>query len=73
MYFKPSQTCACCGVREKKHLSMRVHDCLSCGFKTDHDVNASLVMLNYALTGFAHSGKKVTDQELALGVESGLT
>ena len=49
---------------------MRVHDCLSCGFKTDRDVNAALVMINYALTGSAHSGEKVTGQELTLGVES---
>ena len=70
---KPSQTCACCGVSEKKDLSMRVHHCLSCGFKADRDVNAALVMINYALTGIAHSGEKVTGQELALGVESGVT
>lgn len=70
---KPSQTCACCGVQEKKHLSMRIHDCINCGFKTDRDVNAALVMINYALTSVAHSGEKVTGQELALGVESGVT
>ena len=52
---------------------MRVHDCLGCGFKADRDVNAALVMINYALTGVAHSGEKVTGQELALGVESGVT
>lgn len=70
---KPSQTCACCGVREKKDLSIRIHHCLSCGFKTDRDVNAALVMINYALTGTPHSGEKVMGQELALSVESGVT
>ena len=52
---------------------MRIHDCANCGFQTDRDVNAALVMINYALTGLAHSGEKVTGQELALGVESGVT
>ena len=35
-------------------------------------MNAALVMINYALTGIAYSGKKVTSQELALGVEGEL-
>ena len=52
---------------------MRVHDCLGCGFKADRDVNAVLVMINYALTDVAHSGEKVTGQELVLVVESGVT
>ena len=67
------QTCACCGVQEKKHLSMRIHNCMNCGFKTDREVNAVLVMINYALTSVIHSGKKVAGQELALGPESGVT
>ncbi len=66
---KPSQTCACCGNQEKKQLSERRHGCLGCGFACDRDVNAALVMINFALTGTAHSGQKVTGQELALGVE----
>ena len=36
-------------------------------------MNAALVMINYALTGIAYSGKKVTSQELALGVEGEVT
>ena len=70
---KPSQTCACCGHQEKKKLSDRIHNCKKCGFTCDRDVNAALVMINYALTGIAHSGKKVTSQELALGVEGEVT
>ena len=70
---KPSQTCACCGKQEKKKLSERIHDCKECGFRCDRDVNAALVMINYALTGTAYSGKKVTSQELALGVEGEVT
>ena len=70
---KPSQTCACCGHQEKKKLSDRIHHCRKCGFVCDRDVNATLVMINYALTGVAHSGRKVTSQELALGVEGEVT
>jgi transposase len=70
---KPSQTCACCGNEEKKQLSERKHQCRECGFVCDRDVNAAFVMINYALTGVAHSGQKVTSQELALGVEPGVT
>lgn len=70
---KPSQTCACCGNQEKKELSERIHNCKKCGFICDRDVNAALVMINYALTGIAHSGVKVTSQELALGVEGEVT
>ena len=70
---KPSQTCSCCGNQEKKLLSERKHVCIKCGFSHDRDVNAALVMINYALTGVAHSSKKVTSQELALGVEGEIT
>ena len=70
---KPSQTCSCCGNQEKKQLNERKHVCAKCGFAGDRDVNAALVMINYALTGIAHSGKKVTSQELALGVEGEVT
>lgn len=60
---KPTQTCSGCGKTEKKGLKDRQHDCKSCGLKVDRDVNAALVILNYALTG------KVTGWEPALGVE----
>lgn len=70
---KPSQTCACCGNQEKKQLSERKHICKICAFTCDRDVGAALVMINYALTGIAHSGEKVTAQELGLGVEGEVT
>ncbi len=59
---KPSQTCARCHHKKKKLLSERQHHCLRCSFKCDRDVNAALVILQYAL-------KTVSGQELTLGVE----
>lgn len=64
---KPSQTCSDCGSVEKKQLAERVHDCKNCGLVLDRDVNAALVILNFAMTGF------VTGREPALSVESKVT
>lgn len=61
---KPSQACSGCGYVEKKHISDRVHDCKKCGLALDRDVNAAIVILNFAMTGF------VTGREPALSVES---
>ena len=61
---KPSQTCSGCGHVEKKQLSERIHDCKKCFLQLDRDVNAALVMLNFAKTSF------VTGREPALSVES---
>ncbi|MEY3182547.1 MAG: hypothetical protein RLZ35_532 [Pseudomonadota bacterium] len=52
---KPSQTCHCCGIQEKKTLSQRIHDC-SCGTRCSRDENSSRVVLNWALLGKAQSG-----------------
>lgn len=54
-------------------MNRQTRGCKSCGFAADRDVNAAFVMINFALTGIAHSGEKVAGQELALGVESGVT
>ena len=35
----------------------------------DRDMKAALVIINYALTAIAHSGKKVTSQDLALALK----
>ena len=47
---KPSQTCHGSGVQVKKALSERRHIC-PFGKTCSRDENASLVMLNWALTG----------------------
>ena len=46
-----SQTCPNCGMHTgKKELSERVHHCDSCGFKTDRDVAAAMVVEQRGLT-----------------------
>ncbi|GET39536.1 putative transposase IS891/IS1136/IS1341 family protein [Microseira wollei NIES-4236] len=51
---KPSQTCPNCGHQRKKDLSERVHLCSECGYTSDRDVAAALVMLSWALGTSGH-------------------
>ena len=44
-----SQDCSACGARVKKSLSTRTHIC-ECGCELDRDTNASIVILNRALS-----------------------
>lgn len=44
-----SQDCSACGARVKKSLSTRTHIC-KCGCELDRDTNASIVILNRALS-----------------------
>ncbi len=44
---KPSQTCPKCGHQKKKSLSERVHKCENCGFTTNRDTAAAIVIENY--------------------------
>nr|WP_250124268.1 transposase [Chroococcidiopsis sp. CCMEE 29] len=46
-----SQTCPNCGVHTgKKELSQRVHHCVECGYTTDRDVAAAIVVEQRGLT-----------------------
>ncbi len=44
-----TQECSGCGAVVPKDLSVRVHDCPSCGLKLDRDLNASLNILSRGL------------------------
>ena len=48
-----SQTCSNCGhqPKEKIGLSVRMYECLACGYKEDRDVNAAINVLRVGLTG----------------------
>ena len=50
-----SQACSACGEIVRKDLSVRVHDCSTCGLKIDRDVNAARNILARGLAslGFA--------------------
>jgi len=44
-----SQRCAVCGVDVPKDLTVRVHECSSCGFRVHRDINAALNILKPGL------------------------
>lgn len=50
-----SQECSQCHQNVPKELSVRVHDCPHCGFKTGRDHNAALNILKRATAGRAES------------------
>lgn len=49
-----SQTCSQCDASVPKDLSVRVHHCLMCGYKTNRDVASSQVIRNRGLTAVGH-------------------
>jgi len=48
-----SQDCSCCGHRQRKELSERVHRCSCCGLVLDRDHNAALNILRVGLHSLA--------------------
>ncbi len=52
---KTSQTCPNCQTHTgKKDLSLRVHECSECGYKTDRDVAAAQVVMQRGTTAVGH-------------------
>jgi putative transposase len=52
-----SQECPECGATVKKDLSVRVHNCLSCGFVTDRDVASGQVIRNRGIKLISTDGQ----------------
>jgi putative transposase len=48
-----SQECSQCGTKVPKDLSVRIHDCPNCGFKTHRDHNSGLNILRRGLSSLA--------------------
>ena len=48
-----SQACSRCGQTVKKDLSIRKHDCPSCGLSIDRDLNAALNIVRLGLQSLA--------------------
>lgn len=46
-WFASSQTCSCCGHKQKMPLKERVFNCEKCGLKIDRDLNAAINLNNY--------------------------
>jgi len=67
-----SQQCPECGGEVKKDLSVRVHDCPHCQFKTDRDVAAGLNIRNRGLnliSTLGHSGMQTACADVLPGIE----
>ena len=59
-----SQTCPNCGVvTGKKALSQRVHECFNCGFITDRDVAAAMVVEQRGLSALGLGVKLPVEEE----------
>ena len=65
-----SQECAACGAAVPKQLWDRVHNCPHCGFTTDRDINASLVILKRG-TGQAPTSAELAPLLLLAGASAG--
>ena len=60
-----SQLCPECGCEVKKHLSVRIHDCPHCGYKTDRDVAAGQNIRNRGITLISTVGHTGTETACA--------
>jgi putative transposase len=59
---RTSQMCPNCGTHTgKKELSQRVHECDSCGFTTDRDVAAAMIVEQRGLAALGHRVKLPVD------------
>ncbi|WP_107669166.1 RNA-guided endonuclease TnpB family protein [Cyanothece sp. BG0011] len=60
-----SQTCPNCGVvTGKKDLSQRVHECFNCGFITDRDVAAAMIVEQRGLAALGLGVKLPVEEEV---------
>ena len=50
-----SQECSQCGAKVPKDLSVRIHDCHNCGFRTNRDHNSGLNILRRGLASLARA------------------
>jgi len=50
-----TKECSRCGFLSKKDLWDRIHDCPSCGYRADRDLNAAEVILKRTTAGYAGS------------------
>lgn len=63
-----SQECPGCGATVKKDLSIRVHNCSECGFTTDRDVAAGLVIRNWGIALISTDGQSGIESVCADGL-----
>ena len=46
-YYASSQTCSCCGNKQKMKVDKRIYRCNKCGLILDRDLNAAINLANY--------------------------
>ena len=63
-----SQTCPRCEAHTPKDLSVRIHNCLECGYQTDRDVAAAQVVVNRGISAVGHTVDKLPADGGGLGV-----
>jgi len=65
-----SQTCPECNAHVSKNLSVRVHECPECGYKTDRDVAAAQVVRNRGVSAVGQTVDEIACGRDASGTES---
>ncbi len=65
-----SQTCPECEAHVSKNLSVRVHECRECGYKTDRDVAAAQVVRNRGVSAVGQTVDEIACGRDASGAES---
>jgi putative transposase len=64
-----SQTCPECNAHVSKNLSVRVHECTECGYKTDRDVAAAQVVRNRGVSAVGQMVEEIACGRDASGAE----
>src|SRR4028118_1679630 len=64
------QTCPECNAHVSKNLSVRVHECTECGYKTDRDVAAAQVVRNRGVSAVGQMVEEIACGRDASGAES---
>jgi len=62
-----SQRCSQCGATVSKKLSVRVHNCSHCGFKTSRDLNSALEILRLGLESVERPSPRRKAKAVVLG------
>lgn len=65
-----SQTCPECDAHVSKDLSVRVHECPECGYRTDRDVAAAQVIRNRGVSAVGQTVEEIACGRDALGAGS---
>ena len=57
-----SQICPVCDVEVSKDLSIRIHECPECSYRTNRDIASAQVVLKRGIAALGHRVKKSVEQ-----------